>query len=190
MEFPPPLERQSLVGGIADECMPKAKCAWHVGIALDEFSESVPCFGRGSDERVAFENLGDRRPGERHAKYRGPSQERTVSRSELIDSRRYQGLDGVGQIVHASVSPTLASSRRKSGFPAARSMSAATSSSLRRRSPAAASASAFASSSGSGSRRSVSAGRGGVPVAAANPSSPGRRVVHASHGLLGSWVPR
>ena len=80
-------------------------------------------------------------------------------------------------------SPTLASSRRKSGLPAPRSMSAATSSSVRRRSPAAASASALASSSGSGSSRSVSAGSGGVPVAAANPSSPGRLVVHASHGL-------
>ena len=99
MQLTPPLERQPLVRGVADQRVPEAERARHVGIALDELREPVPGLGGGGDGRVALEDLGDERTRERDAEHRRPSQERAVSRSELVDARRDQGFDRVGQLL-------------------------------------------------------------------------------------------
>ncbi len=117
--------------------------------------------------------------GERDAENGRPAQQGAIAGRELVDARRDERLDGLGKLLGlVGLSHRRSPARcRKSGLPAPRSMSAASSSSVRRRSPAAATASVLASSAGSGSSRSVKAGSGGVPSAAANPPSdrPSRR---------------
>ena len=130
-----------------------------------------------ADRRVVLEHVGDERPGERHAEHRRPAQQRAVARRELVDPRRDERLDAsrAAPRPRPCCSPALASRWRNSGLPAPRSMSAASSlvgeATVARRGHG---TSAFASSAGRGSSRSVRAGSGGVPSAAANPPLDGR----------------
>ena len=54
---------------------------------------------RGRHGRIVLEHLGDQRSRERDAEHRRPAEQRAVSRSELVDARRDEGLDGVGQVL-------------------------------------------------------------------------------------------
>ena len=99
MELSPPPEREAFVRGIPDECVPEAKSSGNVGVALDEFAQSIPRLGGGRHERVVFENLGDDRSGERDAENRSPPEKRAVSRSELIDPGCNEPLDRFGQLL-------------------------------------------------------------------------------------------
>ena len=154
--------------------MPEAERARHVGIALDELAEPVPCLGGGTRPSDRPRALGDRALPRTRRRAPTPSagargrRERAGRSASRRGSRRCRAVSAsLGRLARRWRAPG-----GRAGSLPPRSMSAATSSSLRRRSPAAARASVFASSSGSGSSRSVSAGSGGVPSAAANPPSP------------------
>ena len=79
--------------------MAEAERARHVGIPFDELAQSVPRFRRGRHGRIVLEHVDDERSRERDAEHRRPAQERAVSWSELVDARRDQRFDRLGQIL-------------------------------------------------------------------------------------------
>jgi len=99
VELPASLVRESLVRGVADELVPEAECARDVRIPLDELAEPVPGLGRRSDPRVVLEDLDDERPGEGDAQHGCPAEQRAVSGRELVDARRDEHLDRLGELL-------------------------------------------------------------------------------------------
>jgi hypothetical protein len=59
VQLAPSLVRKALVGGVANERVPEPESARDIRIALDEFTETVPCLRACRDERVVLEDIGD-----------------------------------------------------------------------------------------------------------------------------------
>ena len=99
VELPPAPVREPFVGAVANQGVSEPEAAGDVRIALDELAQAAPRLGVRRGRWVIVEHVRDHRTGERRTENRRPAQERAVCRSEPVDTRGDERLDGVRQLL-------------------------------------------------------------------------------------------
>ena len=179
-------EGQALVRRVADQCVTEVEGPGGVRVALDELPEPIPRLDVECRVGVAFQHARDEVAREAGAEHGRPAQQRPVARRETVDPAREHAFDAFRQLLEPLLRPARGGDELlHEERVAARSLGDRRELLGWQPSAPAATASSCASASGNGSRRRDMAGTGGFPAAARKPLSPGRRVAHTSHGLVG-----